>query len=94
MPDVWTTVQDLDQATQERLADVLEKRGTDAQQQAMRRAFLHEVPFPRDARVLDVGCGTGVLTRMLARWPNVVSVVGVDPARAMLEKARAGYRAR
>lgn len=89
MPDVWTTVQDLDQATQERLADVLEKRGADAQQHAMRRAFLHEIAFPPDARVLDVGCGTGVLTRMLARWPNVASVVGVDPARALLEKARA-----
>jgi ubiquinone/menaquinone biosynthesis C-methylase UbiE len=88
MPDVWTTVRDLDEATQERLADVLEKRGADAQQHAMRRAFLQEVPFPQDARVLDVGCGTGVLTRVLARWPNVASVVGVDPAPALLEKAR------
>jgi ubiquinone/menaquinone biosynthesis C-methylase UbiE len=88
MPDVWTAVQDLDEATQERLADVLEKRGADAQQHAMRRAFLEGVPFPQGARVLDVGCGTGVLTRVLARWPNVASVVGVDPARALLEKAR------
>jgi ubiquinone/menaquinone biosynthesis C-methylase UbiE len=89
MADVWTTVRDLDQATQERLADVLEKRGADPQQQALRRAFLQDVPFPPDARVLDVGCGTGVLTRLLARWPNVGSVVGVDPAPALLEKARA-----
>ena len=88
MPDVWTAVQDLDRATQERLADVLEKRGADAQQHAMRRAFLQEVPFPQDARVLDVGCGTGVLTRVLARWPAVRSVIGVDPAPALLEKAR------
>ena len=88
MPDVWTAVQDLDRATQERLADVLEKRGADAQQHAMRRAFLQEVRFPQDARVLDVGCGTGVLTRVLARWPAVRSVIGVDPAPALLEKAR------
>lgn len=88
MPDVWSAVQDLDKATQESLAEVLEKRGADAQQRAMRHAFLHEVPFPRDARVLDVGCGTGVLTRLLARWPNVSSVVGVDPAPALLAKAR------
>jgi ubiquinone/menaquinone biosynthesis C-methylase UbiE len=89
MPDVWTAVHDLDQATQERLADVLEKRGAEAQQRAMRHAFLLELPFPQAARVLDVGCGTGVLTRVLARWPNVASVVGVDPAPALLEKARA-----
>jgi ubiquinone/menaquinone biosynthesis C-methylase UbiE len=79
----------LDQATQERLADVLEKRGADAQQHAMRRGFLQEIPFPQGAQVLDVGCGTGVLTRVLASWPNVASVVGIDPAPALLGKARA-----
>lgn len=89
MPDVWSSVRDLDQATQERLAGVLEKRGADPQQQAMRRDFLQGVSFPRGARVLDVGCGTGVLTRMLARWPEVASVVGVDPAPGLLDKARA-----
>jgi SAM-dependent methyltransferase len=30
-----------------------------------------------------------VSTRLLASWPNVASVVGVDPAPALLEKARA-----
>ena len=89
MPDVWTSVRDLDQAAQERLADVLEKRGADPQQQAMRRDFLRGVSFPQGARVLDVGCGTGVLTRVLAHWPSVDSVVGVDPAPALLGKARA-----
>jgi ubiquinone/menaquinone biosynthesis C-methylase UbiE len=89
MADVWTSVRDLDQATQERLADVLEKRGADPQQQAMRREFLRGVSFPRGAHVLDIGCGTGVLTRVLARWPDMASVVGVDPAPALVEKARA-----
>ena len=55
----------------------------------MRRVFLDGVPFPQQASVLDIGCGTGVLTRVLARWPNVASVVGVDLAPALLEKARA-----
>jgi ubiquinone/menaquinone biosynthesis C-methylase UbiE len=88
MGDVWTSVRDLDQAMQERLADVLEKRGADAQQQEMRRAFLDEVPFPPDAHVLDLGCGTGVLTRLLARRPGVSSVIGVDPAPGLLDRAR------
>jgi ubiquinone/menaquinone biosynthesis C-methylase UbiE len=88
MPDVWSTVAALDDATQERLADVLEKRGAEPQQQGMRQAFLADVPFRRNSDVLDVGCGTGVLTRVLARWPNVKSVIGIDPAPRLLEKAR------
>jgi ubiquinone/menaquinone biosynthesis C-methylase UbiE len=89
MADVWTAVRDLDEATQARLADVLETRGADAQQMAMRRAFLQDVPFPKDAQVVDVGCGTGVSTRLLARWPGVAAVIGIDPAPALLERARA-----
>jgi SAM-dependent methyltransferase len=88
MPDVWSTVAGLDAATQERLAAVLETRGGDPQQQAMRRAFLDDTPFPPHAVVLEVGCGTGVLTRMLARLPDVDRVIGVDPAPFLLEKAR------
>jgi len=89
MPDVWATIADLDAAVQDRLAGVLETRGADVQQQAMRRAFLSEVEFGADARVLEVGCGTGVLTRLLARWPAVAAVVGVDVAGMLLAKARA-----
>jgi SAM-dependent methyltransferase len=88
MPDVWATVSQLDAATQQRLAEVLETRGADPQQQAMRRAFLAEIAFPTQARVLEVGCGTGVLTRVLARWPEVAEVVGVDVAPSLLVRAR------
>ena len=59
MPDVWAAVTELDASMQQRLADVLETRGADQQQQAMRRGFLEEIPFPARARVLEVGCGTG-----------------------------------
>src|SRR5512145_709695 len=88
MPDVWSRVADLDAAAQERLAAVLETRGADPQQQAMRRAFLADIAVPPGASVLEVGCGTGVLTRMLARLPGAERVVGVDPAPSLLAKAR------
>ncbi len=42
---------------------------------------------PLDAlRVLDVGCGTGIITRALAR--RSARAVGVDPAPRMVAKAR------
>jgi ubiquinone/menaquinone biosynthesis C-methylase UbiE len=88
MPDVWSMVAELDEATQERLADVLETRGAEPRQQAIRRAFLAEVPFSGGAPVLEIGCGTGVLTRVLAGWPQVGEVVGVDAAPSLLARAR------
>ncbi len=88
MPDVWAAVPELDPAMQERLASVLETRGADPQQRQMRQTLLGDVSFPTNAHVLEVGCGTGVLTRALARWPNVGEVVGVDVAPSLLTKAR------
>jgi ubiquinone/menaquinone biosynthesis C-methylase UbiE len=88
MPDVWSTFTELDVAMQERLAGVLETRGADPRQRAMRRDFLADVTFPANAKVLEVGCGTGVLTRALARLPEVGKVVGVDVAPSLLSKAR------
>src|SRR5262245_36686753 len=88
MPDVWSRVAELDAATQQRLAEVLEPRGAAPQQQAMRHALLADLVIPPRASVLEVGCGTGVLTRMLARRPEVHEVVGVDPAPSLLDAAR------
>jgi SAM-dependent methyltransferase len=88
MPDVYATITELDAAMLARLADVLETRGADPQQQALRRAFLAAIAFPTGARVLEVGCGTSVLTRVLARWPDVAEVVGVDPSPYFLSRAR------
>ena len=88
MPDVWSNVSELDEATQQRLGEVLETRGADQQQQAMRSAFLADIAFPAGGRVLEVGCGTAVLMRRLATLPEVGSVVGVDTAQSLLDQAR------
>ena len=56
--------------------------------------LLARVP-PRDepGLVVDLGCGSGEITRLLAeRWPRA-AVLGVDNSRDMLERARAGDEA-
>jgi ubiquinone/menaquinone biosynthesis C-methylase UbiE len=88
MTDVWATVSKLDEPTQRRMADVLETRGADSQQRDMRRAFLAAIEFPPGAELLEVGCGTGVLTRVLAGIGAVGSVVGVDLAPSLVDRAR------
>ena len=88
MPDVYANITSAHPALVDQIASVLELRATDPQQRSMREAYLSEIVLTENARALDVGCGTGVLTRVLAEWPNIGEVVGVDPSPTFLEKAR------
>jgi ubiquinone/menaquinone biosynthesis C-methylase UbiE len=88
MPDVYANITSAEPALVDQIASVLELRAADPQQRRMREAYLSEIAFPENARVLDVGCGTGAVTRVLAEWPHVREVVGVDPSPVLLKKAR------
>src|SRR4051812_7763403 len=49
---------------------------------------LKRTPMSNDARVLDVGCGTGELLRRLrAKYPQA-KLAGIDPVPQMLDVAR------
>ena len=88
MADVYATITDADPALVAQIAEVLELRAADPQQAAMRQAYLGDIQFPTGARVLEVGCGTGAVTRELAGWPGVAEVVGLDPSPTFLASAR------
>ena len=87
MPDVYATIAEVDVATQVRLAAILELRAADPQQRAILDAYLSEVRFPPAARVLEIGCGTGAVTRLLASRPGVAEAVGIDPSPVFVARA-------
>lgn len=58
------------------------------------RALARFAGLARDARVADLGCGTGVSTRSLAARVPAGRVIGLDPAPAMLAEARRAGRSR
>ena len=66
----------------------LEMRAADPQLRAMLTAYLTDAALPQGSRVLEVGCGTGAVIRMIATWPGVSSAVGVDPSPVFVAKAR------
>jgi SAM-dependent methyltransferase len=67
----------------------LEARGGTPTQRRLRRRFLRFVPVRAGARVLEVGCGSGVVVRDLAAMVGRRGeVVGVDTSRAVLSAAR------
>ncbi|MDD5285288.1 MAG: methyltransferase domain-containing protein [Desulfuromonadaceae bacterium] len=88
MADVYATIAAAEHEVQERLATVLELRAGDSQQRGMLSTYLADIEFPDRAEVLDVGCGTGAVSRVLARCNGVGRVVGIDPSPVFLSTAR------
>jgi hypothetical protein len=90
MPDVFANITAAPPQALEMISNVLELRASIPQQQEMLRTYLRDIDFPERAKVLEVGCGTGAITRVLATWPRVAEVVGVDPPHPADTRSRAG----
>jgi ubiquinone/menaquinone biosynthesis C-methylase UbiE len=88
MPDAYNKVTELDAAVAGQLADAMELRAKDPAQQAMLAAYLTDLDLPDKAAVLEIGCGTGAISRVLATWPGVGEVTGIDPSPVFLDRAR------
>jgi ubiquinone/menaquinone biosynthesis C-methylase UbiE len=88
MPDVYADITSADPATQERLVTAMELRAAEPRQREILETYLAWIDWPENARILEVGCGTGAITRVLARRRGVAAIVGVDPSSVFLAKAR------
>jgi ubiquinone/menaquinone biosynthesis C-methylase UbiE len=88
MADVYATITEADDATQELMADVLELRAADPQQRVMLETYIAGVELEPGSRVVEIGCGTGAVSRYLASLPGADKVVGVDPSAIFIERAR------
>ncbi len=86
--EIFAAMVEADPSSTEKFIEDLESRAALPQQRAMLESYLAEIEFPAGARALDVGCGTGAVTRTLAGWPGVGEAVGVDTSEAFVEKAR------
>lgn len=86
MPDVYATIAEADAAMQERLAQVLEIRAADPEQRAMLEDYAARLAPAGE--LLEVGCGTGAITRYLATLRGVTHTTGVDPSPLFVERAR------
>jgi cyclopropane fatty-acyl-phospholipid synthase-like methyltransferase len=87
MPDVFANITEAVAHILEGIMTILELRAADSQQRAMLDTYLADAAIPQGARVLEVGCGTGAVTRVLATWPGVVEAIGVDPSPVFVAKA-------
>ena len=87
--DAMQFINGQDAATLERFIERLEYRGTDPTFTAYREAYLMRIELPPGASVLDLGCGTGVVTRAIAaRGGFTGTVTGVDQSPDFVAAAR------
>ena len=56
---------------------------------AMVDSYLSELEYPPDTRFLEIGSGSGAVTRTVACRPGVAEAVGVDPSPVFVSKAQA-----
>jgi ubiquinone/menaquinone biosynthesis C-methylase UbiE len=86
--DPYARITELDEATVASLAERFEIRAADPRQRQLWNDALSRAPSPAGPRVLEVGCGTGIITALIADLPGATEVVGVDPATGFVDRAR------
>jgi ubiquinone/menaquinone biosynthesis C-methylase UbiE len=86
--DAMQFINEQNAATLERFIERLEFRAKDPTFAAYREAYLKLVDLPRTAAVLDLGCGTGVVTRAIAARDGFAgTVTGVDQSPEFIAAA-------
>ena len=87
--DIFQTISSLDAAGVQRVVDRLEYRGKDETFVAMREEYLNQMNLSSKANILDLGCGTGVVTRALATQEGFSgSVTGIDHSPELINVAQ------
>ncbi len=88
MPDIFASITNAPDEMLEVIANVLETRAAIPSQQEMTRDYLSDIPLSDGASVLEVGCGTGPICRVLAEIVNGGNITGIDPSEVFIDKAR------
>lgn len=87
--DVYRITDQLDDSTLDALIARLEARGQHPRFVAMMREYLDAMGIDSAASVLDLGCGTGVVARAIARRPGFAGrVTGIDRSPYLTAAAR------
>ncbi len=87
--DVHRFINELDEATIQGLITRMESRGKDPTFTRLRDGYLDKLPQGPNVHVLDLGCGTGVVARAVARREGLAGrVTGVDHSPVLIGTAR------
>jgi arsenite methyltransferase len=88
IPDPFSNVDAASPEIVEMIAAGLETRAADPAMLPVIDAYLERLRVPDGGMIVDIGCGTGGVTRRIADRFSGVTVVGVEPSTALTATAR------
>ena len=88
MADPYSDLGAQDIALQERIADAMEARCLEPAQIAIRKAYLKNLDLSYDARALELGSGTGHVTKDLLNLAGAATAHGIEPSPVMVARAQ------
>lgn len=87
--DVYNRINELDEDVLDKIITRLELRDSDPIFTQWRNDYLDKLNLESASRILDIGCGTGVVSRALANHPDVsAELIGSDYSPALIEVAQ------
>ena len=87
MSDPYSDLATQDTALQERIAAAMEARCLEPAQIAIRKAYLADLRLPENARALELGSGTGHVTKDLLDIAGAAKAHGLEPSPVMVSRA-------
>jgi SAM-dependent methyltransferase len=87
MPDVYATITQAGPDVVELVGTAMEVSAADPQHLDMVASYVEELALPDRARVLEIGCGTGAISRALSRLLPGATITGVDPSPGLVARA-------
>lgn len=91
MPDLYSTIAEIPEETQEMLGDALELRAADPGLHEIQRRYFGWLDVPEGGRAMELGCGAGHVVADLLQATPLGEVVGLDPSPVLIERARATF---
>lgn len=91
MADPYSDLGAQDADLQLRIADAMEARCLEPAQVAIRKAYLGGLCMPAGAQALELGSGTGHVTRDLLDMAGAATALGIEPSPVMVERARRSF---
>jgi len=89
MPDVFQFIDDISPDRQAMVVRRLEDRAQIPRFAEIRENYLSKIGLPLAGRILELGCGTGAVSRAIASRPGFIgTVVGSDLSAKLIEAAK------